>query len=101
MEKLIESLKNNNKNVIYFYNDACGHCKQLKPQITLLENKHPNNFFQFNTHEDIEVSNTFSIEYVPTLVVVENKKYRKLEGFKKIEEFYENVIKQNPNTIRG
>ena len=62
-----------------------------------MESTNPENFFQYNTHENTDISNAFKIEYVPTLVVVENKKYKKLEGYKKIKEFYGNVIDTLPN----
>ena len=97
MESLIEALKADKKSIIYFYNNACGHCKQLQPKIKIMESTNPENFFQYNTHENTDISNAFKIEYVPTLVVVENKKYKKLEGYKKIKEFYGNVIDTLPN----
>ena len=97
MESLIEALKADKKSIIYFYNNACGHCKQLHPKIKIMESTNPENFFQYNTHENTDISNAFKIEYVPTLVVVENKKYKKLEGYKKIKEFYGNVIDTLPN----
>jgi len=101
MEQLIEALKNNKNNLLYFYNNSCGNCKKLLSKVKIMENKNPESFFQFNTHEHTKISDSFDIEYVPTLIVIENKKYKKLEGYKKIKKFYENVIKQNPNTIRG
>ena len=97
MESLIEALKADKKSIIYFYNNACGHCKQLHPNIKIMESTNPENFFQYNTHENTDISNAFNIEYVPTLVVVENKKYKKLEGYNKIKEFYGNVIDALPN----
>ena len=97
MESLIEALKADKKSIIYFYNNACGHCKQLHPKIKIMESTNPENFFQYNTHENTDISNAFKIEYVPTLVVVENKKYKKLEGYKKIKEFYGNGIDTLPN----
>ena len=97
MESLIEALKADKKSIIYFYNNACGHCKQLHPKIKIMESTNPENFFQFNTHEHTDISNAFDVEYVPTLIVVENKKYKKLEGYKKIKNFYEIVINKFSN----
>ena len=88
MEKLIESLKNNNKSILYFYNNSCGHCEKLLPKVKIMESKSPKCFFQFNTHEHTDISNSFEVEYVPTLIIVENKKYKKLEGYKKIKDFF-------------
>ena len=97
MEQLIEALKNNKNNILYFYNNSCGHCEKLLPKVKIMESKNPASFFQFNTHEHTDISNAFDIEYVPTLIVVENKKYKKLEGYNKIKEFYGNVIDTLPN----
>ena len=88
MEQLIEALKNNKNNLLYFYNKNCGHCKQLQPKISLLENKNIGKFFQYDTHKNVGISNAFEIDFVPTLIVIENKKYKKLEGFKEIEKFF-------------
>ena len=61
MEQLIEALKNNKNNLLYFYNKNCGHCKQLQPKINLLENKNIGKFFQYDTHKNVGISNAFEI----------------------------------------
>ena len=101
MEQLIEALKNNKNNILYFYNNSCGHCEKLLPKVKIMESKNPASFFQFNTHEHTDISNAFDIEYVPTLIVVENKKYKRFEGYKKIKKFYENVINKFSNNKRS
>ena len=58
-----------------------------------MESKNPLNFFQFNTHEHTDISDAFEIEYVPTLIIVENKKFKKFEGYKKVEEIYKKITK--------
>ena len=88
MERLIENIKNNKKSILYFYSKSCRHCKELKPKINLLEAKNKENYFAFNIYEDEKISDSFKIEYVPTLVIVENKKITKLEGYEEIEKFY-------------
>ena len=101
MERLIDNIKNNKKSIIYFYSKSCSHCKELKPKINLLEAKNKENYFAFNIYEDEKISDSFKIEYVPTLVIVENKKITKLEGYEEIEKFYETVIDPIPNTKRN
>ena len=93
MEKLIEALRSNKNSILYFYNKNCGHCKQLRPKLKIMESTHPKNFFQFNTEEHTDISDAFEVEFVPTLIVIENKKYKRLEGYKRIEKFYKKIIK--------
>ena len=66
--------------------------------MNLLEIKNKNSFFSINTHENEKLTEKFKVEFVPTLIIIENKKVTKLEGSKKIEEFYGNVIDPNPNS---
>ena len=101
MERLIENIKNNKKSIIYFYSKSCRHCKELKPKINILEAKNKENYFSINIYEDEKISDSFKIEYVPTLVIVENKKITKLEGYEEIEKFYETVIDPISNTKRN
>ena len=93
MEKLIEALRSNKNSILYFYNNSCKHCKQLRPKLKIMESTHHHNFFQFNTEEHTDISNAFDVEFVPTLIVVENKKYKRLEGGEEIEKFYKKITK--------
>ena len=43
LKKILES---NPNTVLYFYNNACTHCKQLTPKVKLFENKNKSNFTQ-------------------------------------------------------
>lgn len=100
MKNLLENLRNSKKSVVYFHNNACGHCKLLQPKVNLLEEKYKDNFFSINTHENEDITEKFKVEFVPTLVIIENKKVVKLEGSKKIEELYETTINPRTDTIR-
>ena len=77
MKKLLETIRNNKKTVVYFHNESCGHCKLLQPKINLLE-----------------------VEFVPTIIIIENKNVTKLEGSKKIEELYETITNPKTDTLR-
>ena len=101
MKELAERIRNNKKTLLYFHNNACGHCKEIKPKIDLLESKNKGDLFMVNTFEQEDITTKFKVEFVPTLVIIENEEVTKLEGFKKIEEFYEDDTRSNPNPIRG
>ena len=53
------------------------------------------------THKNERLTEKFKVEFVPTVVIIDNKKIIKLEGSKKIEEFYGNVINPNPDSTRN
>ena len=101
MKKISEILRSHKKVIVYFHNNSCGHCKLLQPKVNLLEAKNKNSFFSINTHENEKLTEKFKVEFVPTLIIIENKKVTKLEGSKKIEEFYGNVTNTNPDSTRN
>lgn len=96
-EKIIKKLKESGKTLLYFHNNACGLCKQIQPKINLLEGKNKDNFFSINTYENEKLTDLLKVEYVPTLIIVENKKYKKLQGSIQINEFYETVTNKSPD----
>ena len=100
MKKLLETIRNNKKTVVYFHNESCGHCKLLQPKINLLEEKNKDNFFSINTHENEKLTEKFKVEFVPTIIIIENKNVTKLEGSKKIEELYETITTPKTDTLR-
>ena len=100
MKKLLETIRNNKKTVVYFHNESCGHCKLLQPKINLLEEKNKDNFFSINTHENEKLTEKFKVEFVPTIIIIENKNVTKLEGSKKIEELYETITNPKTDTLR-
>tara|TARA_B100000131_G_C17705774_1_gene446627 strand:+ start:76 stop:381 length:306 start_codon:yes stop_codon:yes gene_type:complete len=100
MKKLLETIRNSKKTVVYFHNESCGHCKLLQPKINLLEEKNKDNFFSINTHENEKLTEKFKVEFVPTIIIIENKNVTKLEGSKKIEELYETITNPKTDTLR-
>ena len=100
MKKLLETIRNNKKTVVYFHNESYGHCKLLQPKINLLEEKNKDNFFSINTHENEKLTEKFKVEFVPTIIIIENKNVTKLEGSKKIEELYETITNPKTDTLR-
>ena len=100
MKKLLETIRNNKKTVVYFHNESCGHCKLLQPKINLLEEKNKDNFFSIDTHENEKLTEKFKVEFVPTIIIIENKNVTKLEGSKKIEELYETITNPKTDTLR-
>ena len=98
MKKLLETIRNNKKTVVYFHNESGGHCKLLQPKINLLEDK--DNFFSIDTHENEKLTEKFKVEFVPTIIIIENKNVTKLEGSKKIEELYETITNPKTDTLR-
>ena len=100
MKKISDYIRENKKVVVYFHNESCGHCKLLQPKINLLEVKNNDSFFSVDTHKNEKLTEKFKVEFVPTIIIIENKKVIKLEGSKKIEELYETTINPRTDTIR-
>ena len=100
MKKISEILRSHKKVIVYFHNNSCGHCKLLQPKINLLEAKNKNAFFSINTHENEKLTEKFKVEFVPTIIIIENKNVTKLEGSKKIEELYETITNPKTDTLR-
>ena len=101
MKNLSEILRKHKKVVVYFHNKSCGHCRLLQPKINLMEEKHKDTFFSIDTHKNERLTEKFKVEFVPTVVIIDNKKVIKLEGSKKIEEFYGNVTNPNPDSTEN
>ena len=100
MKKISEILRSHKKVIVYFHNNSCGHCKLLQPKVNLLEAKNKNSFFSINTHENEKLTEKFKVEFVPTIIIIENKNVTKLEGSKKIEELYETITNPKTDTLR-
>jgi thioredoxin 1 len=100
MKKISDLIRENKKVIVYFHNDSCGHCKQLKPKVNLLEAKNKDSFFYVDTHEKVKLTEKFKVEYVPTLIIIEGKNITKLEGFNQIKELYETTTNTETDTIR-
>ena len=84
LKKILES---NSNTVLYFYNNACAHCKQLTPKVKLFENKNKSNFYPINTFEHESISEIFKVDWVPILMEVKKGKLKIYEGYEEIKKF--------------
>ena len=100
MKKISDYIRENKKVVVYFHNESCGHCKLLQPKIKLLEVKNNDSFFSVDTHKNEKLTEKFKVEFVPTIIIIDNKTITKLEGSKKIEELYETITNPKTDTLR-
>ena len=95
----MRQLKNENFNevvkdgvwMVDFYADWCGPCKMLTP---ILEEINYNNTLKVNVDEHQDISNSFGIMSIPTLVFLKDgKEVEKLIGFQSKDTILE-VIKK-------
>lgn len=70
------------KVVIDFYATWCGPCKRIAPLFNEIAEKYPEiSFYKVNVDEAAELSESFSIESLPTFVFFHNGKItRRMEG---------------------
>lgn len=68
----------------FFYTDECGKCINLKPIISEFKNKL--GIKMVNTYEDELITESFNIEWVPTLVIEDKNGKHKFEGVDEIKD---------------
>ena len=65
---------NNNKKVLLFYANWCGHCQTFMPTWTKLKKAFDTNNIQYEQHESAneEIMNKFNIQGYPTIKILQN-----------------------------
>jgi thiol-disulfide isomerase/thioredoxin len=76
--------------ITFFYTDTCGKCAELKPII--YEFHQSLNINLVNTHEDELITESYDIQWVPTLVIEDNNGKHKFEGPKEIKEVLKKLV---------
>jgi thiol-disulfide isomerase/thioredoxin len=77
--------------VIYFYNNECSKCAELKPVITEFSNAI--GIEMVNTHEDELITEAYEIEWVPTLVIEDQNGKHHFDGINEIKEVLIKLVK--------
>ena len=75
--ELPSKLKKDDKQLVLFYADWCGHCKKMKPEWDEASNELGNNkMMKINvgdgTEEQKKTMNTYGIQGFPTILMFEN-----------------------------
>jgi thiol-disulfide isomerase/thioredoxin len=78
-------------NIAFFYNDECGKCAKLKPLIN--EFSETLNIKMVNTYEEELITESYDIEWVPTLVIEDKNGKHKFEGVDEIKDTLKKLIK--------
>jgi len=76
--------------ITFFYTDTCGKCAELKPLIRELH--HPLNINLVNTHEDELITESYNVQWVPTLVIEDNNGKHMFEGLQEIKDALKKLV---------
>jgi thioredoxin 1 len=73
--------------MLYFTSKKCGACKMLTPKLNrLVENKGYNNWYNIDIDQHELLGNQFKVEFIPTIIVLNNgKEIKRATGIKNIE----------------
>jgi thiol-disulfide isomerase/thioredoxin len=92
LNKLKEILKNKEKSLLFFYADYCDACHETRPIMEQIkDNMSGYNFYNLDIDDanNDDVSDAFKIDYMPTLIIVNENGYKKYEGQRKITKYLE------------
>ena len=92
LSQLKEILKNKEKSLLFFYADYCEACHETRPIIEQIKGIMPDYKFydlDIDDAKNDEVSDAFEIDYMPTLIIVNESGYKKYEGQRKITKYLE------------
>lgn len=78
-------------NITFFYNDECSKCAELKPIVTEF-NKHLG-IKMVNTYEEDLITESYNIEWVPTLVIEDKNGKHLFEGVDDVKDVLKKLVK--------
>lgn len=77
-------------NITFFYTDECGKCAELKPIVSEFNNAL--GIKMINTYEEELITESYDIEWVPTLVIEDQNGKHKFEGVDEIKEVLRKLV---------
>jgi len=77
-------------NITFFYTNECGKYADLKPIISEFSNAL--GIEMVNTHEDEILTESYDVQWVPTLVIEDQKGKHKFEGPEEIKEVLKKLV---------
>ena len=78
-------------NITFFYNDECGKCAKIKPIVTEFS-KHVG-IKMVNTYEDELITESYNVEWVPTLVIEDKNGKHLFEGVDEVKDVLKKLVK--------
>jgi thioredoxin-like negative regulator of GroEL len=90
MDKVLlkESINNKDNLLLYFKADWCGSCKESNQYIKKIsESKKDFKLHEIESDEDRDdIGALFKVEFLPTLIIINETGYKKYVGTKKIKD---------------
>jgi glutaredoxin len=77
-------------NITFFYTDECGKCAELKPIVSEFNNALE--IKMVNTYEEELITESYDVEWVPTLVIEDQNGKHKFEGVDEIKEVLRKLV---------
>jgi thiol-disulfide isomerase/thioredoxin len=77
-------------NITYFYTNDCPKCIELKPLIN--EFNENLNIKMVNTYDEELITESYKIEWVPTLVIEDENGKHKFEGIEEIKNVFKKLV---------
>jgi thiol-disulfide isomerase/thioredoxin len=77
-------------NITFFYTNECGKCADLKPIIS--EFSKAIGIKMVNTHEEELITESYDVQWVPTLVIEDQNGKHKFEGPGEIQEVLKKLV---------
>ena len=78
-------------NITFFYNNECGKCAEIKPIVTEFS-KHVK-IKMVNTYDDELITESYNVEWVPTLVIEDKNGKHLFEGIDEVKDVLKKLVK--------
>ena len=87
-QQLLENIDKKNNIILYFNSGGCGPCKQAKPLVAKITESKKGYAYADNkegTPESEELGKFCSVEFYPTLVIIEDNQVKRYVGLNEIK----------------